>query len=70
MLLIVGIVGIILILNNFIAYHSKASSEAAVNNLRIIDELMESNGNVKVGNGWEPADKKNVARQQYSTTNR
>jgi hypothetical protein len=50
-------------------YFSSSSSEAAINNLRVIDELMKSNGNVKVGDNWELPDKTNATRPQPSTTN-
>lgn len=46
--------------------YSTSSSQAAINNLKIIDGLMESNGNVKVGNNWELLDN----RTNFAITNK
>ena len=61
--------GVVVTIRNL---NGQSSSDAAIHNLHAIDEALESNGFVRIGNSWELPDKTNtgiIARQNDNPTN-
>jgi hypothetical protein len=61
---------LLVFLIKYAPYYQSSSSDAAINNIQMLEATLKSNGYVKVGGAWElPDGRTNVSEQQPSTTN-
>jgi len=67
MILFIVVVALVVIRLCFTANRPSSSAEAAIHNIRMIEEALASNGYVKVGNAWGLPDKTNAPTQADGT---